>query len=419
MKRRKFLQYSGIGLAGTSIAKKITQISTEWKKSFVETSDVIVVGAGTFGVWTAYHLLNKGAKVTLLDAYGPGNSRASSGGETRLIQTDTDNEIYVKSAKRSFALWKRLEEESGRNIVLSTGRLAMSGDISYRQYALNRKEQLASLGIDNTEVLSHDEIRYRWPQIYTEDIVTAMFNDSGPSGSTLMARKGIQAVARQYENNGGSLIIAKGIPLVENGKVEGIDIGNAEALRAQYYVFACGPWLSKIFPTLLLPRLQVQRRDVLFVGTPPGDDRFSYPNLPEWSVHGSGYYGFPDIEGRGLKVAPYPDFNSFDPDIDERVVNPYQVKRAHDFARKRFPALGDQPIVESRVCQITNSIDSNFIVDQLPDSDNTWIIGGGSGHGFKHGPAIGEHAANRILGMSYDLDFSQEFKLKEEVFNSD
>jgi len=141
-----------------------------------------------------------------------------------------------------------------------------------------------------------------------------------------------------------------------------------KSLKAQYYVFACGPWLGQLFPDLLLPKLQVQRRDVLFVGTPAGNDQFSHPNLPSWSIYGSGYYGFSDIEGRGLKVAPYPDYNSFDPDMDERIVK------------------------------------------------NTWIVGAGSGGGFKHGPSIGEYAAKRILGEEVDLAYTQLFKLKEKDF---
>ena len=248
--------------------------------------------------------------------------------------------------------------------------------------------------------------------------LSAMYNDGGASGSTLLARKGCQVVARQFEKNGGTLVIAHGKPIINQGKVEGINVGS-ESLKAQYYVFACGPWLPKIFPDLLLPKLKVHRRDVLFVGIPPGNDKFSYPNLPEWSVSGSGYYGFPDIEGRGLKVAPYPDYTAFDPDTDERLINHYQVKRAHDFVKQRFPGLSGQPITESRVCQVTNSTDGNFIVDQYPSSDNTWIVGAGSGHGFKHGPAVGEYAAKRILGAQVDPEFDKVFKLKAEVFKSE
>ena len=416
MKRRKFLHYTGLGIAGTSLTTNNIKALGSQKVTSSESSDVIVVGAGTFGAWTAYHLLNRGAKVTLIDAYGPGNSRASSGGETRLIQADNDNETYVKSAIRSYQLWKQLEEESGHQIVLSTGRLSMAKLDVYRDHVLKRKQQHKSQGIDNTELLSQDEISYRWPQIFSEDIACAMYNDGGPSGSTLMARKGIQTVANLFEKKGGTIVIGKATPVKNNGRIDGVSINEDQVLNAQHYVFACGPWLPKLFPELLLPKLQVQRRDVIFVGIPSGDDRFSHPNLPEWSVYGSGFYGFPDIEGRGLKVAPYPDYNSIDPDLDERLVNPYQVKRTHDFVKERFPALKDQPVIEGRVCQITNSVDSNFIVDLHPEIENTWIMGGGSGHGFKHGPFVGEHAAQRILGLDYDNNISEDFKLKEGSF---
>ncbi len=412
MKRRKFIQLTGVGVVGMPVANYAQNLGI----NFNDSPEVIVIGAGTFGVWTSYHLRSMGAKVTLIDAFGPGNSRASSGGETRLIQTNNDNPIYVQSALRSFEFWKQIEERSGETLVLPTGALNMSKSESYRETVLSRKKQHLSVGIKNTEILDQDEIRYRWPQIYSDDIAVAMYHDGGASGSTLLARKACVAVAKQFEKDGGTLMIAKATPIIQEGKIEGIDIGKNTSLKAAHYVFACGPWLPKLFPDLLLPKLKVERRDVIFIGTPPGDTSYSYPNMPEWGITGSGYYGFADIENRGFKVAPYPDYNSFDPDKDERLINHYQVKRAHDFVKKRFPGLKDQPVIESRVCQVTNSIDHNFIVDQHPSSDNTWIIGAGSGHGFKHGPAIGEYAAKRIMGKQVDLEYTDLFKLKKETF---
>lgn len=412
MKRRKFIQMTGTG----ALAVPVSTYAHTWTLQDKNTAEVIVVGAGTFGVWTAYHLQRMGAQVTLVDAYGPGNSRASSGGETRLIQTNSANPLYVQSALRAFGFWKELEERSGETLVLPTGALNMSTSESYRETVFARKKQHLSVGIKNTEVLDRDEIRYRWPQIYSDDIAVAMYHDGGASGSTILARKAIQMVVKEFEKEGGKLIIAHGKPIISKGKVEGIDIGKNRVLKAAQYVFACGPWLPKLFPELLLPKLQVQRRDVLFVGTPAGDNRFSYPNMPEWGITGSGYYGFADIQGRGFKVAPYPDHNPLDPDRDERIVNPYQAKRAHDFVAKRFPDLKDQPIIESRVCQVTNSTDMNFIVDHIPGTQNAWIIGGGSGHGFKHGPSVGEFASLRLLDKEANPAFTKLYTLKEAKF---
>jgi len=415
MKRRNFIQLSAMGL-GSSLLSSLPSNASTFSIS-KNSPEVLVIGAGAFGGWAAYHLRKKGASVTLLDAYGPGNSRASSGGETRLMQVDNDNPVYVKSGIRAYGLWKELEEVSGQQLVLPTGRLSMSMDENTRANAVSRKEQLLKYDINDTEILDQDEIRRRWPQIHADDLQFALFNSSGPAGSTLLARKGCQTVTAEFTKLGGKLQIAQALPITSSsGKIEGIQLNNEDVLQADHYVFACGPWLGKIFPDLLGNKLRVQRRDVLFYGLPPGDARFAYPNFPEWSVQSSGWYGFPDIENRGLKAAPYPDHNSIDPDTDERIVTPQQVKRGHDFLRHRFPSLGDMPITETRVCQVTNSIDSNFIIDKHPALEKVWIAGGGSGHGFKHGPSIGEYISQRVLGETTPEEYNSTFRLKDNTF---
>lgn len=415
MKRRNFIQLSAMGL-GSSILSSLPSKAPVFSIS-KNAPEVLVIGAGAFGGWASYHLRKKGASVTLLDAYGPGNSRASSGGETRLMQIDNDSHVYVKSGIRAYGHWKELEEISGQELVLPTGRLSMSTDELARPKALGRKEQLLNYSIKDTEILDQDEIRRRWPQIYANDLQFALFNAGGPAGSTLLARKGCQTVAAEFTKLGGKLQLVQAFPMTSpSGAMEGVKSINGEVFQADHYVFACGPWLGKLFPGLLGNRLRDQRRDVLFYGLPPGDARFAYPNFPEWSVQGSGWYGFPDIENRGLKAAPYPDHNSIDPDTDERIVTPQQVKRGHDFLRHRFPSLAEMPITETRVCQVTNSIDSNFIIDKHPGLEKVWIAGGGSGHGFKHGPSIGEYISQRVLGEPTPEDYDSSFRLKADTF---
>lgn len=418
MNRRKFIKRAGasvgsglIGGAAPPAARGMPDFP------FLQRSpEVILVGAGAFGGWTAYHLNKKGVAVTLLDAYGPGNSRASSGGETRLIQVDYGEQtVYIRTAIRAYKHWIELQESTGEQLVLPTGRLAMHQDTTFLEENREKIRQLIQFDITDAKILDQDEIHYRWPQIYHEDLAFALYNPGGPGGSTLMARKACGVVAREFEKQGGTFRIAVARPVFSGtGRMEGVRLSDGSILKAQQYVFACGSWLPKLFPELLGKRLQVQRRDVLFHGVPPGDPRFSYPNLPEWSVQGSGWYGFPDIDNRGLKAAPYPDLNSLDPDTDERLVTPQQAKRAHDFIGHRFPALAGHPLTEGRVCQVTNSADMNFIVDRHPEADNVWIAGGGSGHGFKHGPAIGEYLAARVLGEESDVEYDSAFRLKTE-----
>ena len=332
------------------------------------------------------------------------------------MQADTRSDEYTQSSIDSYNWWKRLERESGVPIVLETGKVDLSltaDDFEAAEERLGRHERF---GIAGTEILQPDEIRYRWPQMVSEDANWGIYSE-GAAGCVMMARKGIETVANQFAKQGGELRIAQCQPNVgANGRIDSIVTQDGDTLTAGQYVFACGPWLPKLFPGLLGSRLRVQRRDVLFYGSPPGDSSFAYPNMPTWAIRGSGYYGFPDIENRGFKVAPYPDLNVIDPDTDERLIMPHQVRRGRAFLKHRFPGLGDMPISETRVCQVTDTSDRDFIADAHPESDNVWIVGGGSGHGFKHGPAVGEHMANRILGESVNDGYLRIFKVMKDEF---
>ena len=111
------------------------------------------------------------------------------------------------------------------------------------------------------------------------------------------------------------------------------------------------------------------------------------------------YYGIPGNEWRGFKVAGgTPNAPTFDPTDGNRSVTPELVDQARRYMDHRFPALKGAPLVGSKVCQYESSLDGDFIVDQHPKADHVWIVGGGSGHGFKHGPAFGERVASQVLG---------------------
>jgi len=382
--------------------------------------EIIVIGAGAFGGWTAFYLREMGARVTLLDAYGPGNARASSGGETRLIRADYGaDEQYTRLALKAFPLWQRWQEEWGAKLLLPSERLWMATAAGMPE-AKERQKRLAKYNF-KSEVLSHDELKYRWPQINLEDIAGGIYD---AASGILKAREACRVVAEQFQKRGGTMKVAHAKPgAAANGEMQGLQLANGETLRASLYVFACGPWLRKVFSALLGKRLRTPRRDVFFIGTPPGDDRFSWPRLPAWGFGGSAdnpnfdnWYGFPSIDERGLKACPTDDGNQLDPDTDERVTNPYQLKRTRDYIGWRFPALRDQPVVESRVCQTEVSVDENFIVTPHPELKNVWIAGGGSGHGFKHGPAFGQYLANRLLSKGSEPEFDQAFTMKLQTF---
>jgi len=136
---------------------------------------------------------------------------------------------------------------------------------------------------------------------------------------------------------------------------------------------------------------------VFYIGPPSGEERFKAPAMPVWVDFAEEIYGVPDFKGRGFKVAPDRHGPPADPDSLERVVDPGSLARVHEYVGRRFPALKDAPIVGSEVCQYENTSNGDFLIDRHPELENVWLVGGGSGHGFKHGPALGEYVAARLL----------------------
>ena len=356
---------------------------------------VVVVGAGAFGGWTALHLLRRGARVTLLDAWGPGNSRASSGGETRVIRaTYGPRAIYTRLTARALELWKEHERRWRRKLYHAIGVLwLVEGDDAYEKAAL---PLLKEAGLPFEE-LSGPETARRYPQINCERVRWAIFEKDG---GYLTARSACAAVLEGFLTEGGEYrqLAAEPGARLPGGELRDIKLSDGTTIAADAFVFACGPWLGRLFPDVIGDRVRATRQEVFFFGTPPGDQRFTEQALPVWADHGAGFiYGIPGNEWRGFKVADDTRGPAFDPTTGERLPTPERLKAARQYLAFRFPGLKDAPLVEARVCQYENSPDEHFIIDRHPTAENTWLVGGGSGHGFKHGPAVGELVAELVL----------------------
>jgi monomeric sarcosine oxidase len=375
-------------MAKTVIAAPLLQNGA---KSFV------VVGAGVFGAWTAYELRRRGHEVTLLDQYGPASSRASSGGETRIIRAAYGpDEIYSRMAVRSLALWKDFAARSGKPIFNRTGVLWMA--MPDNAYANQSREVLRRIGYP-FEDLSTEEIRRRYPQIHPVSGVAAIYE---PESGALMARQAVQAVVQEFVRDGGKYAQAQVRTPSGRGELAEVETSTGDRVSAGAFVFACGPWLPKVFPAILGTRIVATRQEVVFFGVPPGDRRFEAPQMPIWIDFGNkqGMYGFPDIENRGFKVAFDLHGPVFDPDKGNRTVRAETIQQARAYVAERFPALANAPVTETRVCQYENTSNGDFLLDPHPDYANVFLAGGGSGHGFKHGPAVAEYVVARLAGAA-------------------
>ncbi|MDB5669344.1 MAG: FAD-dependent oxidoreductase [Alphaproteobacteria bacterium] len=356
--------------------------------------EIVIVGAGVFGAWTARHLQRLGRKVLLLDAWAPAHARASSGGESRLTRGSYGgDEIYTLMAWESLAEWSALSARAGLPILHRCGNL-----IFFERAEPNDAETIQvhrRLGLP-TQVLDRPAMSRRFPMVDFTGIEIGIYE---PEFGALMARRAVQTLVAEFVADGGAYRqAAVRPPRPEDGPLPAVDLAGGERIEAEQFVFACGPWLPKLFPDLLGRRIFPTRQEVFFFAPQPGDTRFEPDALPGWADFNAGdmFYGFPDLEGRGFKIAHDRHGPPIDPDAGDRKPSDAALAKVRAYMERRFPALAGRPLNEARVCQYENSDSGDFLIDRHPTRPNIVLVGAGSGHGFKHGPAVGRYAAQLV-----------------------
>jgi sarcosine oxidase len=380
--------------------------------------DIVVIGAGSFGAWTALNLRELGANVTLVDTYGPGNSKSTSGGETRGVRTAYgENELWTSWASRAIDKWKEFDAEWGQPSEL---RLFFSaGDLIMREeednFLRTTQETWDKAGVVY-EVLDHDEVAYRYPQIDITDIEIALFErDAG----VVRARRAVETVAEVFRKKGGEIVLARAMPGERTGdRLEDVAIRPGERIAADMFVFALGPFFPNVFPQLMSKRIRRSIGHVYYYGTPPGDNRFTHPNMPSYNFQGvTGWPSLPsDPRGFRVRTGGRP---SEDPELSVRHIADEYLERPRSFVSRRFPALKDSPLLETRACHYEGTVDDNWIIGLHPEYSNVWFAGGGNAEGFKFGPVLGEYIARRILGDDPHPELADRFRLKDEVFEDE
>ncbi|HEX7312726.1 MAG TPA: FAD-dependent oxidoreductase [Pyrinomonadaceae bacterium] len=371
------------------------------------TYDTAVIGAGVFGAWTAYRLREAGHAVALLDGYGPANSRASSGGESRIIRMGYGaDEVYTRWAARSLALWREFFREVDRPLFHRTGVLwlARADD----PYTLATIETLVKVGVKFGR-LTRAELEGRFPQFNFGPEAWGVFE---PDSGVILARSAVREVVREAVGHGVTYMPEAVVAPESRGRLDCVTTRSGLKLNAANFVFACGPWLPKLFPRLLGEWIRPTRQEVFFFGVGAGDPAFTTPAMPAWVDFRELVYGIPDLEGRGFKLAIDAHGPPFDPDSGERLATAAGLALAREQLARLLPGLRDAPVVETRVCQYENTPHGDFLIDRHPDFENVWLVGGGSGHGFKHGPALGEYVAGKVTHA--DADPEPRFLLSAE-----
>ena len=425
--RRDFLKIAGAHaglLAAGACAIPATGARTDPTASRApalggDSPDVVVIGAGAFGGWTALHLQRMGARVTLVDTWGPGNSRSTSGDETRGVRTsygDRDHgEQWMRWAYVAIARWRTWDEEW--NGALAPRLFFTTGDLIMRAeedgFQTQTKALWEKVGVPH-EVMPVGEVQYRWPAIRLDNIGHVLYE---PGAGVVRSRRACHAVAEAFQRLGGRVIVAHAqTGLAANGGLSELVLSNGDALHAASYVYACGPWLPTLFPDLLGDRIRTPLGNVYYFATPPGDERWLYPNMPSYNFPGVTGWPALAVDNRGFRVRTGGG-GLADPNESDRWIPEERHKRARDVLAQRFPEIKDTPIMETRSCHYELSISRNFIIDRHPDLPNVWIAGGGSAEGFKFGPVVGEYIASRVLGNEGDPELAKAFRIPDEKFD--
>jgi sarcosine oxidase len=415
--RRAFLRATGLGAGSLALAGPMGGLLTGCADRGPSTPqpgrgrDVVVIGAGAFGVWTAFHLQELGARVTLVDLYGPGNSRATSGDETRGIRSSYQGrELWTSWAVRAIERWEAFDEEWAPS--LGSPLFYRTGDLIFRESREGMIDGVMDLWTQigrEHELLTVDEARYRWPQFDLEGIGVALYE---PGAGVARARAACRRVAHIFGMRGGEIVLGRAAPgASQGGRLQEITLdGGDRTLGADLFVFALGPWFPSAFPEIMGEVIRIPMGNVIYYGTPPGDRRFEFPNLPSWGF--SGVTGWPALppDYRGFRVRTGGQSGE-NPDVSNRWVPESGLERPRAVLQQRFPAMAEQPVVETRACHYESSTTRDWIIDLHPDYENAWFAGGGNAEGFKFGPMLGELIASRVLDTGLHADLDARFRL--------
>jgi glycine/D-amino acid oxidase-like deaminating enzyme len=481
--RREFLRVAGAGaglllVGGTDIPGHAAVPGIVPRTSVRPTSassEVVVIGAGSWGSFTALNLRKRGVKVTLLDAYGPGNARSTSGDETRGVRSSygdrpgAQGELWTLWAREAMKKWIAFDDEWGKNFRLNlfhtTGDLIMRAE--WDNFQLRTKVWWDKNKIPY-EVLNPDDVRKAFPVISMDDITAVLYE---PDAGVVRARRATQAAANAFEALGGKIVIGRATASkISNGRLEEILLDTGQTLRADTFVWAVGPWMAKTFPELLAKKTRAPVGYVCYFGTPANDERFTFPNLPSYNFPGvTGWAALP-VDNRGFRVrgaerAPTPPGEAgapggrgagaaaadstagrggrggrgggrgggnaagpggqpqadvppaqLDPDTSDRWADAARIDGSRRFVAHRFPLLKDAPISQTHACHYESTSSGNFIIDRHPQWSNAWIVAGGNAEGFKFSPVVGEYAAQRIVGIEGDAKVAKGFRIPEKEY---
>lgn len=367
--------------------------------------DVIVLGVGSMGSATCYHLAKRGLKVLGLEQASIVHEYGSHHGQSRIIRTAYfEHPSYVPLLKRSYELWRKLSDETGEQLYTETGLL----------YAGRPNGQLLK-GVQESAFQHHISIGFNSPNDIQSKFPTFQFPSSfeiilEPSAGFLSPERCIRAYVSQAENH-GAVIKSNSKVMSWKSVGTGVEVVTVnETYSADKLVITAGPWTAQVLPNLK-ELLHVTRQPVFWI-QPRNPEWFTPERFPCWLSEMEDspevYYGFPYLDeksfGRpqGLKIAQHNPGQSAHPDQVDRFIRTDEIEHMRMVSEKIFPGQFVE-LLHSKVCLYTYSPDEHFIIDLIPDHSNVVFAAGFSGHGFKFSSVMGEALADLAESGSTSL----------------
>lgn len=345
----------------------------------------VIIGAGVFGSALAHRLALDAWDVTLVEQESPGWDGSASGGESRLLRFSHGHEAwYARSARRSRELWREIDPA----VFVECG----VAWFAYRDdgWEADSERVLISEGIP-VDRLEPAQAARLFPSLGCDDLAWVLFESEA---GVLRADRAVKALVTRGREAGVRVITGRATPEGDH-----VRIGD-QALEADRIIWACGPWLGKHFPGLAPVR--ATRQEVVFFEAGPA---WSSPPAPGWVDYDASFYGHGDLGGLGVKIASDAEGPAMDPDDASPSARSSEAY-VREYLARRFPGLGDAPIHHTRPCPYELTADTHFVAAPHPEHPDIWLMGGGSGHGFKHAPALAERMAAWLRGEPSDPRFA-------------
>jgi N-methyl-L-tryptophan oxidase len=377
--------------------------------------DVIIIGAGSMGMAAGYFLSKSGKKTLLLDSFNPPHNKGSHHGETRIIRyAYAEGEEYVPFILKAQELWNDLERATGKQLFIQTGVLSVGYEESDFIQNIISSAKKYSLPLD---VIDSNEVHNRWSGITLPNDFIGCFE---PTSGVLKCEESIKAYQELAELNGATILT--------NSRVRGISIRDdrvtiktdEQTFYSDALVVSAGAWSGNLLSMLDLdiPLTPVRKT---FAWFDANENIYNHNRFPAFAFETSQglYYGFPSIDGFGLKVGRHDGGNQINP--DEMMIGFGEIAEDEEdlvqFLNQYIPDI--RQLKYGKTCMYTLTPDDKFIIDLHPKYSNVAIAAGFSGHGFKFSSAVGQALSNLIISGKNEIDISQFSinRLKKSFFS--